>query len=293
MLPTSAFALLALAAVAAGSGSSANRPPRVPSVWHRTGMLVHGTPPVLVTTFRPASGPPTVAYVAWVDHTLTNVALYPGRDEPPGAGLRGPAEIPNGQRWRLVATFNGGFKSSSGSNGFAVNGHTYHWLRRGLGTLVGYRDGRVDVVRWRGGPSPPSAVVFARQNLPLLVDHGRPAPNVANGHAWGATLGGVPDVWRTGVGVDRRGNLVYAAAGNETAAGLAGVLVRAGAVRAIELDINPEWPTFNFYTHDHGLRPTMFVPNPQQSATRYLFPDSRDFFAVYRQVGGAATVPFR
>jgi hypothetical protein len=63
----------------------------------------------------------------------------------------------------------------------------------------------------------------------------------------GATLGGAPVVWRTGIGIDRSGRLVYVAAPDLTAAGLASILVRAGAVRAIEFDINPEWPTFDVY----------------------------------------------
>jgi hypothetical protein len=116
---------------------------------------------------------------------------------------------------------------------------------------------------------------------------------VSNRLAWGATLGGVPAVWRTGIGIDRAGRLLYVAAPNLTAAGLASILVRAGAVRAIELDINPEWPTFDVYAHDHGLQPRMFVPNPQQSPGRYLTPDRRDFFAVYRKIAGPVNVPFR
>jgi len=272
------------------------RPPRIGVAWHSTGRPVNGSPAVLVTTFHPDPlNPSAVAYVAWVDHTRAQIALYPGLAEPPAASPRGPAEVPNGERWRLLATFNGGFKFSStgGDNGFAVDGHTYVWLKPGLGTLIGYRDGRVDVIRWRGGPTAPRSVAFARQNLPLIVDRGRPAAGLENGLAWGATLGGAAAVWRTAVGVDRHHNLLYAAAGEQTAAGLAAIMIRAGAVRAIELDINPEWPTFNVYSHRGGLDPTMFVPNPQQSPMRYLWPDSRDFFAVYRLVGGPASVPFR
>ena len=37
------------------------------------------------------------------------LALYPGRYEPPSATPRGPMEVPHGQRWRLLATFNSGF----------------------------------------------------------------------------------------------------------------------------------------------------------------------------------------
>jgi hypothetical protein len=264
--------------------------------WRPVGALVAGRPAVLVTTFHPdATDPSTVAYAARIDHTRAVLGLYPGLTQPPVAAPRGPTEIPYGQRWRLVAAFNSGFKfdSSGGQNGFAVDGRTYVWLKRGLGTLLGYRDGRVDVVRWQGPPTPPPDVAFARQNLPLLVDGGRPVAGLGDIVAWGRTLGGGAYVWRTGVGVDVHGNLVYAAAGNQTPAGLAAILIRAGAVRAIELDINPEWPTFNTYVHEHGLRASMFVPNPQQSAHRYLRPDDRDFFAVYRRIGGPVSVPFR
>ncbi len=68
---------------------------------------------------------------------------------------------------------------------------------------------------------------------------------------------------------------------------------RAGAVRAMQLDINPEWPTLITYTHRGGLNPTKVVPNYQQSATRYLVPDDRDFFAVYRRTPGPVSVPFK
>jgi hypothetical protein len=260
----------------------------VAAPWHSSRAAV-----ALETVRVPGSA--ATGYVAVVDHARTSLALYPGTAEPPSAAPRGPASVPYGERWRLLATFNGGFKygASGPTNGFAVDGHTYVPFQRGLGTLIAYRDGRVDVRAWRGGAAAPAGVVLARQNLPLIVDRGRPVPSIGNGWEWGATLGGVPAVWRTSVGVDRNGDLVYAAAGDVTAAGLASVLVRAGALRAIELDINPEWPTFIVYAHAHGLHPKMFVPNPQQSPERYLSPDSRDFFAVYRRTRGRQTVPFR
>jgi hypothetical protein len=100
-------------------------------------------------------------------------------------------------------------------------------------------------------------------------------------------------VWRTGIGIDRRGNLIYTAADYQTVTTLAEILKRAGAVRAMELDINPEWPTLNTYRHRHGLLPTVVVPNYQQAPTRYLVPDDRDFFAVYRRLPGPVSVPLK
>jgi hypothetical protein len=266
-------------------------------VWHATGTPIEGRAPLLLTTFRPdAANPSVVAYVAWVDHTRTRLALYPGTSQPPASAPLGLGEIPFGQRWRLIATFNGGFKygsRSGGGGGFAVDGHTLVPLERGLGTLVGYRNGRIDIVAWQGGATVGRAVSFARQNLPLLVRGGRPGPDLADPAVWGRTLGGGEIVPRTGVGIDRHGNLIYASA-DETVAGLAAILIKAGAVRAIELDINPEWPTFDVYAHRHGLVAAKFVPNYQQPTSRYLHPDSRDFFAVFRALGGRpATVPFR
>ncbi len=269
--------------------------PRLPGegAWHAVGPKVDGAPPLLVSTFRPDPVyPRTVAYVAWIDHRRTQLALYPGRYEPPNASPRGPIEVPAGQRARLVATFNSGFTYVDGRGGFSVNGRTAEPLRAGQGTVVAYANGRVDVVSWRGGATPSRGVVLARQNLPLIVDRGRPSPSLADGSLWGATLGNAVRVWRSGVGVDRHGNLLYAAADNQTAASLAAILIHAGALRAIQLDINAEWPSFIAYRRFGGWGPLQIVPNSQQSANRYLLPDDRDFFAIYRRLPGPHGVPF-
>jgi hypothetical protein len=263
-------------------------------VWRGTGPVVEGRPPVLVTTFRSEIAyPRIVAYVAWFDHTRTAVAFYPGRYEPPSAAVRGPASVPYGERWRLFATFNGGFTYQDGHNGSTIDGLVNEPLRRGLATLIGYRSGRVDIETWRGGPNAGRDVAFTRQSLPLIVDAGRLNPALNNTSEWGYTLGNAVRVWRTGVGIDRRGNLIYAAANDQTVTTLAKILLRAGAVRAMQFDINPEWPTLITYRHHRGLLPTKVVPNVMQPATRYLVPDDRDFFAVYRRLPGAVDVPFK
>jgi hypothetical protein len=262
--------------------------------WNGTGPVVRGRPPVLVTEFRSERDyPRIVAYVAWFDHSRSSVAWYPGRYEPPAAPVRGPMQVPSGDRWRLLATFNGGFIYRDGSNGSSIAGREYEPLKPGLATMVAYRDGRVDVRTWTGGPVAGRRFAFARQSLPLIVDHGRLNPALNDSTQWGYTLGNAVRVWRTGAGVDRRGNLIYAAADAQTVTTLARILQRAGAVRAMQLDINPEWPTLITYTHHGGLDPVKIVPNYQQPSTRYLVPDDRDFFAVYRRVPGPFSVPFR
>ncbi len=265
-------------------------------VWRPTGPSVNGGPAVLVTTYRPELDyPRLVAYVAWFDHTRTNLAYYPGRYEPPHAAIRGPTMVPDSQRPRLLATFNGGFTYTDGDNGSTDNGLMNEPLKDGNATLVGYSDGRVDIVNWAGGPTTGAGIAWARQSLAPIIWNGQLNPALdenPNSPQWGYTLGGRTRVWRTGVGIDARGNLIYAAADGQTVITLAMILQHAGAVRAMEFDINPYWHTLITYTHNPGLVPTMVGPNPNQSADRYLVPDDRDFFAVYLPLPGPVTVPF-
>jgi hypothetical protein len=254
-------------------------------VWRAT--YAHGgnRPPVLVTSFRsdPAY-PRTVAGVAWIDHTRTSTWLYPGISEPAvSLPSRGPEEVPIGLRPKLVATFNSGFKLQDELGGVTIGGHTYKPLENDLGTFVRYRGGRVDVISWQGGPAAGPDVVYARQNLPLIVNHGQPNPNLSNSQEWGFTLGNAVMVWRSAVGVDRHGNLLYAAAPEQTVGTLAAIMIHAGAVRAMELDINTYWTTFISYRHQAPgeAGAASLLANMDRPSTRYLTPDDRDFFAVY------------
>ena len=217
------------------------------------------------------------------------MAYYPGRYEPPAANLRGPTEVPFSQRYRLLATFNSGFIHVDGLNGDALDGVTNEPLTKGNATVVAYKSGAVNIISWNGGRN----VAFARQSLPLIINNGKLNPKLSLGTEWGYTLGNTVRTWRTGLGIDKRGNLIYASANYQTVITLAQILKRAGAVRAMELDINPEWYTLNTYRHRPGLVPTQVPPNYQQPSTRYLVPDDRDFFAVYRRLPGAVSVPLK
>ena len=291
-------ALSALPQVGAASAPTAGvfAPPRISpliypplpgeGVWHGTGPLVRGAPAVLVTSFRPdPSYPQMVAGVAWIDSSRTWLQLYPGRYEPPNSG-NVTAEVPPRLRGGLLAAFNSGFKLEDDGGGLVAFGRTYAPLRSGQATFIRYRDGTADVRPWTGGPDPGPNVEFARQNLVLIVDGGLLNPNLSDGPQWGATLGNAIRVWRSGVGVDAHGNIIYAGADDQTAASLAEILRRAGAIRAMELDINSEWVTFNYYATWGAGDAQKLLPAMTRDPTRYLSPDDRDFFAVYARKGG-------
>lgn len=250
--------------------------------WHATRPSLEANPPVLLSTLRnQPEYPRVVVGLAWINTKRTSVLLHPGRLEPSVPLPRGAMDVPHRARPRLLASFNSGFKLSDSRGGFAVGGHTYAKLQDGQATLVGYSDGHLDVIDWRYSASIPAGVSFARQNLPLIVNEGHLNPSLANGAEWGATVGNAVLVWRSGIGVDRHGNLIYAAGEDQTVASLAKTLQHAGAVRAMELDINSYWVSFISYGAPGAEDPKNLLPGMSRSATRYLEPDDRDFFTVY------------
>ena len=300
----SGLAVVIPAATQANHGTTTPWPPRVKpvfakplpgeGVWRPAGPPYKGGPPVLLTVFRTDPNYPQVlAWAAWFDHTRTQLAYYPGRYEPPHAVVRGPAMVPFGQRWRLLATFNGGFTHQYSGDGSVINGQVEEPLKRGEATLVAYKTGALAILNWHGGSNAGKNVAWARQSLPPIVWNGKLNPQLDNSNKWGQAFGNSIRVWRTGVGIDRRGNLVFVVAEEQTVTSLAKILQRVGAVRAMEFDINSFWHTLITYTHRGGLHPTMVEPQPNHPASRYLTPDDRDFFAVYRRTSGPVTVPFK
>ncbi len=251
-------------------------------VWAPSETWSGANSPVQVTQFRSDPNYPSmVAGVAWIDTTRTKISLVPGRQEPAVSLPQRDMMVPLASRSKLLATFNSAFKLQDSGGGIAYGGRTYAPMKAGMATVIGYADGRFDIQAWSGGTSAPAGVSFARQNLPLIVQNGRPNPNLSDGPAWGATLGNAVRVWRSGLGVDAKGNLIYAGADQQTVGSLAQILIHAGAVRAMQLDINSYWVTFNSYGQQGAGNPSKLLPAMTRPADRYLSPDDRDFFAVY------------
>ncbi len=280
-----------------GQATSPYRPPPIKplihpalkgeGVWHAASANAGREPPVLLTTFRSdPEYPRFVAGVAWIDSRRTHLAYMPGLAEPPEISHRGPAEVPPALRDRVVATFNGGFPLETSNAGLIYRGEPVAPMVNGIATLVEYRGGRVDIVRWHDGEKPVTGIWFAKQNLPPIIYEGRLNSNLSDGPEWGDTVNNAIRVWRSGLGIDRRGNLIYAAADNQTVGSLAEILKRAGAVRALELDINEDWTSFITYRHPGAVEPSNLLPEMLRPDTRYLTPDERDFFAVYKKQGG-------
>jgi hypothetical protein len=184
----------------------------------------------------------------------------------------------------IAAVFNGGFRLNDPSRpGYYSEGRMVKPLVEGKASLVLYRDGRADVGAWNSEVRMSPDVDSVRQNLLPLVDHAQLNPTCATGGTaeWGSTVGQAAFIHRSGFGVTADGAEVYVGGPALSVCTLGRILLDAGVVRGMELDINPNWVS-GAYFHDqlHGP-PSGFrlFPGEQVAATHYLQPSSRDWYS--------------
>ena len=248
---------------------------------------VKGEPAIFGTFLRPSSVYTSyVAGIVSMDQRLVTFQLHPGVQDPGPGNWKSPAWIPPGSRTGLLATFNGGFELDSAGGGFYLNGVTKGTLTNGAASVVYYRNGTIKIGSWGQEVRMTSQVAGVRQNLKLIVDHGQVPASVNQDvlGSWGATLGGGYYVWRSGLGVTADGRVIFVYGPALNVQELANLLQRAGAVEALQLDINPYWMSYEYYQadgHPSDPKPVNLLPTQQQTAYRYYSVYSRDFTSVY------------
>lgn len=258
-------------------------------VWHPAGRLVDGVPAIVTTTVRPdAVHTSYVVGVAWMDTRLLKAQLYSGSTIPGGGPYPYTAPITSLASRSLDAAFNAGFLMQDANGGYYTDRKMVLPLRNGAASIVVYKDGSATVGAWGSQVAMTPNVVSVRQNLDLIVNNAKPVPGLlANDNSrWGATLGGGFFVWRSGIGVTKNGALVYVGGPSLAITSLANLLVDAGAVRGMELDINPDWVQYSSYTAQvggtvAGVNGTSLVPTMAGYPTRYF--ESwwvRDFYTM-------------
>lgn len=254
-------------------------------VW--TAALISTANEVSIATARlrpDAQHPSVVASLAWMNVRTTKFSLIRGTRQPGGGAGPAGAAVPSTQRSRLLAAFNSGYKMADTQGGAFEEGATVRPLVAGIATLGIRADGSVAVFAWGRDPKVDASMASARQNLHLLVDQGRLVGGLRfnEGGLWGRVRHALP-TWRSGIGVDATGNVIYASGDGLTLDTLAESLRRAGSVNAMELDIHQKMVIFNLFTHDGvGSRPVGHKLSPDMlgDSNRYLTADQRDFVTV-------------
>ncbi|HUC94921.1 MAG TPA: phosphodiester glycosidase family protein [Candidatus Saccharimonadales bacterium] len=257
-------------------------------VWQKRPLKLFPDRQVMAYTFvRPDPSRP-YAYVTLLQMDINPLILgvVAGTKEPGGKlGNFGPGIIPDGvvKSGKLVAAFDGGFQYRDGMYGMIVGDKTYVPLENNVGTLVGYTDGSLKIVNYTGQDLGKD-VTFIRQNCPILVENGQVfAQNEQNKKLWGRTFNADIFTWRSGIGLTKEGNLIYAVGNNLSPASLAEALRMAGATDAIQLDINPFWVRFNIFEPNGsgGYKASTLTKDLRDGSRAYLTGYSKDFFYVY------------
>jgi hypothetical protein len=219
--------------------------------WQPAGRLVAGQPAVYETSLVPTGGT-SRAGVAWMDTDLLSARLYSGSLSPGGGPYKYTAPVAPTEASSLVAAFNGGFKMADAHGGYYTENRMIRALVLGHASLVIYANGAVTVGAWGSDVIMTPSVAAVRQNLYPLVINGRPSARAytRSWRAWGRTCPcgtghhGSEHQWRSALGVTADGALVYVVGPLLDPLQVADLLVRAGVVRGMELDINPTWPVF-------------------------------------------------
>ncbi len=257
--------------------------------WHPIGRTVGGLSATYAAYLRPnAVNTSLVTGVAWMDTKLLKTTLYEGSSIPGTSQTwTNMAPITGAALDTLVAAFNSGFRMQDAQGGYYADGVTALPLVAGKASLVITSDGTPSIGAWGTDVGMSPSVVAVRQNLDLIVDKGQPVAglNANDNIRWGATLGGKVQVWRSGLGITANGALVYVGGSGLSIVDLANVLTRAGAVRAMEMDINTAWVNFFSYSPAPGqpataVNGTKLTFDESASPDRYFAASSRDFITV-------------
>jgi hypothetical protein len=250
--------------------------------------------PFLRTFVRPDPDRPyTRVILVAMDMRQLDLDMEAGTEDPkPLTGGHGPGRIPRDPAvfTRVVAAFNGAFKTEHGNYGMMVHKRVLLPPQPNAASVVVLEDQRVgfgtwadthDIGRIRGVDT--ADIASFRQNLDPLVDQGEVNPM---GRAlWGYTLPGQGmQTERTGLCVTMTGHLIYAWGDDVSGTALGKAMKMGGCNYAMHLDMNPHHTGFIFASindlKSKAYKSELLSPLMTVSPERYIEYAPKDFFYV-------------
>lgn len=231
------------------------------------------------------------ALVAVVTFDLQKIKLHYvlGSEEPSADGYgHGEGIIPIQDKvgGYLLATFNGGFKTTHGQFGAMSQQLIAVPPKYGLGTIAFAKDGSITIGRWGEEIDPSADWLAYRQNAPLILQNGDVNQIVYSNDItdWGGTIDNETTTWRSALGLNNTQTRLYYIAGSSLSMPLlAQSAQHAGIADLMLLDINHYWVHFaKINSSRDGIfsAEPLFTEEMAVHADRYLHPNSRDFFYV-------------
>lgn len=183
-----------------------------------------------------------------MDMRQLELGMQAGFEDPkPTIGPPGDGRLPDSPEKyrRIVATFNGAFKTTHGAYGMMVNRRVLLPPVKGGASVVVTDTGEVGLGSWPDTFQIPANIVSFRQNLDPLVEDGVANPTGRN--LWGWQLEGESVMThRSALCVTSAGHLYYAWGDEIDGATLGKALRQAGCSYGIHLDMNPAHTGFVF-----------------------------------------------
>jgi hypothetical protein len=196
-------------------------------------------------------------FVFALDLSKLDVRAVAGSVEPKSDDRRSkfgrPGVVPEADRPKLLAAFNGGFKAEHGRFGMMVNGRELLAPKPQSCTVAATRDGTLRIGTWAALESDASDLVWWRQTPGCMFENGVLHPGLRSPDTknWGATLDGNTVIRRSAVGLSSDGKTLFVGISNSTTArAMAFGMKHAGAVTVAQLDVNFSFPRFLVYQPD-------------------------------------------
>ncbi len=232
------------------------------------------------TTIRPdPKRPYSEVLLIALDMRQLELGMQAGFEDPkPTIGPPGDGRLPDdpAKYRRIVATFNGAFKTTHGAYGMMVNRRVLLPPVKGGASVVVTDTGEVGLGSWPSSFEIPKNIVSFRQNLDPLVEDGVANPTGRN--LWGWQLEGESVMThRSAICVTSAGHLYYGWGDEIDGATLGKALRQAGCSYGIHLDMNPAHTGFIF----------MDVLNPFKQKAELRIADQGMKIAVDKYVRGA------
>lgn len=291
-----------------GRASEAWPPENIPSLWKQVeaheGIWSAVELPFLRTSLaRPAgSKPPPYFYRAFtrpdpkrpyakvwfvaMDMRQLELNMQAGFEDPvPLTGPAGDGRLPDDKETveRVVATFNGAFKTEHGKYGMMVQKRVLLPPIPGGASVVVDAERNVSLGSWPKGGTIPDELISFRQNLDPLVEEG--VANPTGRQLWGWQLEGKSVLTeRTALCVTPSGHLYYAWGEEIDGPTLGIALKQAGCNYGMHLDMNPGHCGFTFVRVDdwqkHAFSLQRAVSKMSVPMDRHVRWSPKDFFYV-------------